>query len=396
VDIVLNVLLYVPLGIGLTRAGAAPRSALLTAALLSTAIEVLQVEVIAGRFASTLDVVTNVLGAGLGIVLGRRLHSLLAPSERVATALAIAASVFWLGITVATAWLLQPVIPPESVIVRLTPRPGARASGGGEIIEAALGGRPISAGRVAWRTGDREIFVSGVAPLHLKFVPNSGTEETAPRLQLFAPDGERRLLLGQSENDVVFQVRRHANDLRLRSPALRLPGLVAARGDGTAEGFVGPYDTLHLIARVRGADLVLSAATRQRAESAELRLGALAGWSLFFYRGGDLRNIGLQLLWFAVILIPLGYWASHSVGAGLRHRTARNQKRTLLGIAVAVAGGLVVVPLVFGYGLPPAWEVTSVVMVIGIGWWAATFARGERRTRGRAAAGRATDLSSTR
>jgi VanZ like family len=387
VDFVLNVLLYIPLGFALTRARTPPLAALLAAGLLSAAIEALQIEIIDGRFASTLDVVTNVLGAGLGILLG--LRALLAPSARAAAALAIVAGGFWMGTVAATAWLLRPAIPTEAVIVRLTPRPRARATGAGELIDAALGGRTLPAGRVEWRTGDRELFASGVAPLQLRFIPNPRVEGPDPRIQLLASDGERRLLVGQSGNDLVFQVKRHANDLRLRSPGLRLPNFLAA----------GAHDTVRLVARLRGADLALTAETGRRTEGAELRLGALAGWSLFFYRGGDLRNIVLQLLWSAVILVPLGYWASRAAGSGLPRGPVRDHRRVLtwlLTVALALVGGVVVVPLALGYRLPSAWELTSVLTALAGGWWAATLARGEGDTRAGARGRRPSDLASAR
>jgi hypothetical protein len=389
VDFMLNVLLYIPLGFALTRARTPPLAALLAAGLLSAAIEALQLEIIDGRIASTLDVVTNVLGAGLGILLASRLRALLAPSARAAAALAIVAGGFWMGTVAATAWLLRPAIPTEGVIVRLTPRPRARATGAAELIDAALGGRTLPAGRVEWRTGDRELFVSGVAPLRLRLIPNPRLEGPDPRLQLLASDGERRLLVGQSGNDLIFQVKRHANDLRLRSPGLRLPNFVAA----------GAHDTVRLVARLRGAGLALTAETGRRTEGAELRLGALAGWSLIFYRGGHLRNIALQLLWSGVILLPLGYWASRSAGSGLPRGAVRDHRRvltSLLTIALTLAGGVVVVPLAFGYPLPSAWELTTVLTALMGGLWAATIAPREWRAQGGAAARRPTDLASRR
>ena len=67
-DAVLNVLLYLPLGVGLALAGwNAPRAVLLSL-LLSGAIEAAQI-VIPGRDSSARDVLTNALGGYLGAVL---------------------------------------------------------------------------------------------------------------------------------------------------------------------------------------------------------------------------------------------------------------------------------------------------------------------------------------
>ena len=396
VDIVLNVLLYIPLGLGLVLAGARPSVALLSAGVLSAAIEALQIDVIVGRYASTLDVVTNVVGAALGILLASRLRTLLAPSRPSAISLAIVAGGFWVGLITTTAWLLRPAIPGDIVTVRFSPRPGARVAGGGELIDATLGGRSLKAGRLEWRTGDRELFVTGVAALQLRLLPHTGVEGPTPRLQLLASDGERRLLLGQSGDDIVFQVKRHANDLLLRSPTLRLRRFLAG---GQQDQPAGPDDTVRLIARLRGADLVLTAERGRHAESAELRIGALEGWSLFLYRGGHLRNIVLQFLWSGVILVPVGYWACHGAGTGPR-RAGRDRKRVrtaLLTVALALAGGIIVVPLAFGYGLPSSWELICALTAVAAGWWLATLARRLVATRvEEGTPGRLTDLASTR
>jgi len=75
-DIFLNVVLFVPLGVGAALRFGRDRLAVtvLGALALSFAIEVSQALEAAGRFASATDVVTNTTGAALGYAMGRALR----------------------------------------------------------------------------------------------------------------------------------------------------------------------------------------------------------------------------------------------------------------------------------------------------------------------------------
>ncbi len=70
VDFLLNILLFVPLGLGLALAGFSWRRAVLLAGLLSFGVELLQMKIIVGRDASLGDVMTNTTGGGVGALLG--------------------------------------------------------------------------------------------------------------------------------------------------------------------------------------------------------------------------------------------------------------------------------------------------------------------------------------
>src|SRR2546423_15044685 len=72
VDAVLNVLLFMPLGLGLAVAGTSPRRAIVSMAVLSALIELAQLLVVPGRDATIGDLLTNSIGGALGFVLGLR------------------------------------------------------------------------------------------------------------------------------------------------------------------------------------------------------------------------------------------------------------------------------------------------------------------------------------
>src|ERR1051325_7402966 len=95
VDAILNVLLFVPLGVGLAGFRVRARNALLFVAALSVAIELTQLA-IAGRDSTIGDVVFNTLGGALGFAIAARFHNLIAPGQRTAARLTFAAASLWI------------------------------------------------------------------------------------------------------------------------------------------------------------------------------------------------------------------------------------------------------------------------------------------------------------
>ena len=106
-DLLLNIALYVPFGLGLSLLGASTAGAGAISLLLTLAIEGLQTR-LPGRFASGLDVATNAAGGLLGAWLANRLATTIRPSTRAARTLTIAAGVVWVGACFVSAWGLAP------------------------------------------------------------------------------------------------------------------------------------------------------------------------------------------------------------------------------------------------------------------------------------------------
>jgi hypothetical protein len=90
-DFVGNVLLFVPLGLLLVRAGTTPRAAALGGALLSAAVELAQAAGIPGRSPALGDLLANTTGAALGAAVAARGAWLAMPPRRAAGLLAGAA-----------------------------------------------------------------------------------------------------------------------------------------------------------------------------------------------------------------------------------------------------------------------------------------------------------------
>ena len=153
-DAILNILLFVPLGvaIGWSRRGAiaAGRVGL----LLATIIEVAQT-ILPGRDPALSDIVLNTAGTIAGAVFARRRRTLLDPDARAAAVLTAAGLLLAAAIVIATAYLLSPI--PESPAradrtVQIPDSPGESAGDVRALLSAEVAG---SAERVfIARSGD--------------------------------------------------------------------------------------------------------------------------------------------------------------------------------------------------------------------------------------------------
>jgi hypothetical protein len=110
VDVIANVVLFIPLAVGLILAGMRPVRALVVMAGMTTAIELVQLRLVPGRDASVVDVVTNLSGALVGVLIGRHWHTLVRPTARTAASLAVAAAVTFLAVVGATSVALTPAL----------------------------------------------------------------------------------------------------------------------------------------------------------------------------------------------------------------------------------------------------------------------------------------------
>src|SRR5882724_7729315 len=111
-DVLLNVLLFIPLGAGLRLLGRSWRQVTLLGAALSFAIETAQYFAISGRDASLGDLLTNTAGAALGALLAASWRVWLVPTPRSARLLSLAAALIWLSQVAVTGAAVRPALPP--------------------------------------------------------------------------------------------------------------------------------------------------------------------------------------------------------------------------------------------------------------------------------------------
>ena len=128
-DIVANLLLFLPLAIGLRLSGLSWRRTIAACGLLSLTIELLQLWVIPGRDASLSDVLTNTTSGAAGAAIGGVLPQAIWPRPEQARRLLAAGIAVVLLLLAASAWMLSPKMPEGTLIQPLghvtAPRLGA-------------------------------------------------------------------------------------------------------------------------------------------------------------------------------------------------------------------------------------------------------------------------------
>lgn len=310
----LNVALFVPLGLAAARPGGGSSGVLVALAaglLLSGSVEAVQLAV-PGRHTALGDLLANGLGAGLGGVLSVTAGSWLRPGEEAPRGLAAAWGAGAAFLLLGTAWALAPALPESEYWAQEAPDLAHLERFPGEVYGACAGDLPLSAGRLSREGRDELIGILRRGPrLSAEVRLGPPTPGLAPVVSVY--DGEQRevVLLGQDGGDLVFRLRRRANGLGLRSPALRAAGLLAGREAGRRlDVEVRPSDSGRGEgggAEPRGAGLCLRAGEESRCGVGH-RAGR--GWRLLLAADvGDGLGRWLDGAWIALLFLPLGYWA---------------------------------------------------------------------------------------
>ena len=297
-DLVLNIVLFFPLGISFAAVGWNAAATALIGLALSGLVEGLQYAVIPGRDASLSDLVANTAGAALGWGLWASRDLWFRPSPAVAGRL-LAAWVLGVGALFGfTRWALQPDLPSGTWYGQWGGDPPEFFTG--QVLEVRLGGVrlphwriPESVRRGATRAADTVLFEA--------VIRTGPTAVESGRILSVADSVARFVSFGQHGDDLTFGIRTRSTKLRLLSPRFLLDkGMEAEPGD-TVE-LRGQY--------VAGRASVESQGTRLR--STEVQLTALDSW--VFLWPGAVRSGGLLLLMRAGTLVlllgPLWRWYS--------------------------------------------------------------------------------------
>jgi hypothetical protein len=294
-DALLNVVLFVPLGIVLGGRPASIGRAALAGVLCSTVVELTQAFV-PGRHPSPADVLWNATGAAVGalvyLVVRRRL---LAPVRLGGTAWGVGlAAAFGLA-----GMLIVPAPTDEAYWGQRTPDLGHMPQYDGTVPEARLNGRPLYTGRIDAPMPHRKLL-HGDWTLAGEVVVGTPPQAVSPILSIY--DGRRReiLLLGAHGRDLVFRERVRAHEIGFESPDLRLIGAFES---------VAPGDTVGIEARHADGVLCLRLGERERCG-----FGVRPGrtWGLLLYVTGPpewFRGL-VDFGWLTVLFMPLGFFAT--------------------------------------------------------------------------------------
>ena len=334
-DAIANVVLFVPLGIGLRCSGTSGRRTVALALLLSTAIEIAQLW-IPGRESTLGDIVWNTTGAALGMGLAAWY-----PARRRFRVGGFVAAAAALLVIAGTGVLLRPSFPPTEYYGQWTADLGMYEWYRGHVLAADLGGLPLPSWRLEDSKTVRERLVAGES-LRIRALAGPRTGRLAPLFSIF--DGQQReiLLVGADRDDLVLHVRSRAVEWRLHQLDLRWRGALAG---------VVPGDTLSV--ELRGARSGYCFRLNGR-EHCGLAYTAGEGWGLVQFPH---LTPAFQTFLDCVLMALLGWW----VGL-LSPRRASGY----LAAALVVAGS-VIVPSLVGLAGTPLLQVAALVTGIALG-----------------------------
>jgi hypothetical protein len=383
VDVVLNVLLFLPLGVALALIGVPWKRAILGMAALSACIETAQYFAVAGRDASLGDLLMNALGGALGFALATSAPIWRRPPARLATRLCTLWVGLWLIVQVLGSFAFAPALPATRYFGQLARTFERLATFRGSILEARVGELAVPNRRITDSPAIRERLAAG-AVMSARVVPAGSTPLLAPIVRIADEHREEIVLLAQEHESLVFGLRTGAAILRVRPPMFRLEGAFApcpapSRGESV--------DTVRISARY-GSNVSLRAERSAFTKERHIALGPELAWTLVlpaqWFLGGGWAEQLITWLWVAASLLPLGFWLAHRA----RRRDADGLGGQgiswiihVIGVGALLVAGFLVVPIQFGLAPLPggAWLSAMAGIAAGIGL--------ERAARGRDAIG---------
>ncbi len=315
-DALLNILLFVPLGMALSSRGV--RTALATAVGLSCFIELAQ-HFIPGRHSNLADVLFNTAGGGVGLIavhLGVRWTR---PDPPTAARLSLGAATTTATVFTITGLALEPSFPPTTYFGQWTPNLGNLEWYRGRVIHAALG--PVEV--PPWQLPSAERFsflLLNGTPLSIQALAGPPVPSLAPLVSVYEIRRREILLVGPDRDDLLLRYRTRAAALRLDQPDYRIHR--ALRG-------LAPGDTMDIQLQRSGGAFVMSVN-----EGSAARLGPTlgSGWALLIYPEALPYWVrkSLNPIWIALWFVPLGF-------------CFRRRRRSVVAAAVAF-GALLTVP----------------------------------------------------
>jgi len=345
-DVLRNLLLFVPLGVGLVGFGASKRQAIAAGLGVSFAIELVQLA-IPGRFGSPVDVLSNTLGAAGGANLMTRWKDWLVPEARRARRLSLLGSFLGTGLLLLSSLMLQPLFPESTYFGGWTPSLGHLAQYHGRVLDASIGGVAIvPAGPSPDSRTLRAALVAG-APWVVRAVAGRPPPALAPVVAIHDDRRREILLVGVDELDLAIRMRTLASVVGLENPTLRLPGALADVRAG------GEW-------RIRVAE-VGSDVRVALGEAAPRSVAWPVGraWGLLLHHDSIPETLTriLDGLWVAALFFPVAFWA-------------RNVRIAWAGVA-GLAAAMLLLPCVgpMGSGSLVEWLAATGAIALGHGCW---------------------------
>jgi len=366
VDAILNVILFVPLGVGLALGGARGKNALIWVFALSALIETAQLFLISGRDSSVGDVLTNTLGGAFGFAIGRYHALWLRPSALVARNLALGWATIWLIIQTISSYGFTLSLPHSQYYGQIARELGNFAVFPGTVLSARIGDIPIPNTALDDSRAVERLLLAR-ATVAASVVPGEPTPKIAPIVRV-AEDRKREiLLLAQDGDRFLFGVRTGAAVLRTRRPFFALAKVfpIGLPGDSSTR------DALTLTARYAASGVSIRAHTSSTNSGVVIPINTSLGWTLWLpfqwaIEGTRAERL-ISFIWTACLVIPFGYWTFHLRELSSPNRGRSEQAIALLFGAALLIAGLALIPYVFGLSGAPLvdWVGTLVGLLLG-------------------------------
>ncbi|MEP7175857.1 MAG: VanZ family protein [Gemmatimonadales bacterium] len=329
-DVAVNLLLFLPLSVGLRLAGVSWARIVVIAGLLSLTVELLQLFVIPGRDASLSDVLTNTISGALGATLGTLLPGLLRPRPARALALLAGGGIALVLTLLVSGWLLSPEVPRGDLMSRWAHEAPGTDVFNGRVRSVRLEGVPMPHdGSPPDSAALRQRLDGGRFSLEAEVVSGAPTRDRLWVYMFRVPSGGA-LTLNQQGRQAGVALPARALRFYLRPPMVTL-----------AAGFPQAADVPVALTAWAAAGRVRIASVYDGLErSTTLGLSPVFGWILFvpfeLAVGTGVRWVSGMFL--AAMFLPLGYWAAWT----------RRPRWALLVLAVALGVALGAVPPAVG------------------------------------------------
>lgn len=349
-DLVLNIVLFIPLGMILAARATRLWKAFTLAAATSLAIELVQATCLAGRDAALADLVANTLGGILGwwvlVAWGDASRRV-----RIIKRATLAVPITFALQLAATLWLVPFAPPPgEPWRVELPPGIRHRVNVPGTVTRLEVAGRRLVGEMPA---GTSETAATSVG-LQSAFTVNRPIDTATAVVRVIDRNGWVFAAVDVSTSHLRASLRLRGGALRLRTPGWVVPLPSAPRSS----------DTVRVALDRDGSTVRLSVQVRSESATVVVRLGAQHGWVLlnpFAPAGGTPAWRWWTLAW-------LAGWG---VLLGLAARGARHPP---------VVGGIALVGLLLITGIGGAPLRLDEGVVFALGWLAGLSSARPRRS----------------
>jgi hypothetical protein len=349
-DFLSNVILFAPFGLGIALRGSGPLLGIAAGALLSGAIELLQLDLIAGRDANFGDVVGNATGTAIGWLVGRLYPWRKARALSLLGSGALAAATG--GALLVGLGLLSPIVPPPPYYLHWTPEYENHDLYLGRILSTRLGPLEWQQDYVTMEPGTGVGDLLETEPLEVRMVAGPPPTRRAPILAIQTAEVEIDFLAVEG-HDLIYHYWSAADAVGFDHPDLRIARLF----DGVQAG-----DTV---------DLTLSFDKRgfcvRLNERSHCGGGYAVGdaWSVLISPRWSAETYKMAaFVWLWLVFLPSGYAASN--------------RRRLTMIATGASLGLLAAPLALGFTPTPWYQLGGLVFGMITGYLVAGAYRGRQ------------------